>query len=218
MRCEEDVHGADERRHERSRALRSRPRFDEAPRDASGSVRLMHDVVVVGAGCTGMRAAIEAFDTGANVGVVSNCTPRGVIRARRRAASTRRSATPPRTAREARVRHREGLRLPGRPGRDRDPRVRGARRHLPARALGLRLLAERRGHARATAVRRGRFAAHRVLRRHHGPRPHPRALRAAHEAPGAGPARSVRGVLRVAARDRGRRCVSVICWISSAAA
>jgi succinate dehydrogenase / fumarate reductase flavoprotein subunit len=35
----------------------------------------MHDVVVVGAGCAGMRAAIEAFDTGADVGVVSKLHP-----------------------------------------------------------------------------------------------------------------------------------------------
>jgi succinate dehydrogenase/fumarate reductase flavoprotein subunit len=34
-----------------------------------------HDVVVVGAGCAGMRAAIEAFDAGANVGVVSKLHP-----------------------------------------------------------------------------------------------------------------------------------------------
>ena len=35
----------------------------------------MHDVVVVGAGCAGMRAAIEAHDAGANVGVVSKLHP-----------------------------------------------------------------------------------------------------------------------------------------------
>jgi len=35
----------------------------------------MHDVVVVGAGCAGMRAAIEAYDTGADVGVVSKLHP-----------------------------------------------------------------------------------------------------------------------------------------------
>ena len=35
----------------------------------------MHDVVVVGAGCAGMRAAIEAFDAGADVGVVSKLHP-----------------------------------------------------------------------------------------------------------------------------------------------
>jgi succinate dehydrogenase/fumarate reductase flavoprotein subunit len=34
-----------------------------------------HDVLVVGAGCAGMRAAIEAFDTGASVGVISKLHP-----------------------------------------------------------------------------------------------------------------------------------------------
>src|ERR1044071_9287126 len=34
-----------------------------------------HDVVVVGAGCAGMRAAIEAHDAGADVGVVSKLHP-----------------------------------------------------------------------------------------------------------------------------------------------
>jgi succinate dehydrogenase / fumarate reductase flavoprotein subunit len=34
-----------------------------------------HDVLVVGAGCAGMRAAIEAFDAGANVAVVSKLHP-----------------------------------------------------------------------------------------------------------------------------------------------
>ena len=34
-----------------------------------------HDVLVVGAGCAGMRAAIEAFDHGANVGVISKLHP-----------------------------------------------------------------------------------------------------------------------------------------------
>src|ERR1700741_3994141 len=35
----------------------------------------MHDVLVVGAGCAGMRAAIEAHDRGANVGVISKPPP-----------------------------------------------------------------------------------------------------------------------------------------------
>ena len=35
----------------------------------------MHDVLVVGAGCAGMRAAIEAHDTGADVGVISKLHP-----------------------------------------------------------------------------------------------------------------------------------------------
>jgi succinate dehydrogenase / fumarate reductase, flavoprotein subunit len=34
-----------------------------------------HDVVVVGAGCAGMRAAIEAFDAGANVAMISKIHP-----------------------------------------------------------------------------------------------------------------------------------------------
>src|SRR5438034_9165028 len=35
----------------------------------------LHDVVVVGAGCAGMRAAIEAFDAGANVALLSKIHP-----------------------------------------------------------------------------------------------------------------------------------------------
>jgi len=38
-------------------------------------VDTVHDVVVVGAGCAGMRAAIEAFDAGANVAMVSKIHP-----------------------------------------------------------------------------------------------------------------------------------------------
>ena len=34
-----------------------------------------HDVLVVGAGCAGMRAAIEAFDAGANVALLSKLHP-----------------------------------------------------------------------------------------------------------------------------------------------
>jgi len=38
-------------------------------------VEAQHDVLVVGAGCAGMRAAIEAHDGGANVGVISKLHP-----------------------------------------------------------------------------------------------------------------------------------------------
>ena len=38
-------------------------------------VDAMHDVLVIGAGCAGMRAAIEAHDAGANVGVISKLHP-----------------------------------------------------------------------------------------------------------------------------------------------
>jgi succinate dehydrogenase / fumarate reductase flavoprotein subunit len=38
-------------------------------------VEAKHDVLVVGAGCAGMRAAIEAYDAGADVGVISKLHP-----------------------------------------------------------------------------------------------------------------------------------------------
>ena len=152
-----------------------------------------------------MRAAIEAFDTGANVGVVSKLHPTrshsGAAEGGINAALGNSCGGQPG---EARFRHREGVRLPRGSGRDRDPRERSARRHLPARALGLRLLAERRGKARAATVRRGGLTSNGVLGRHHGTRSHPRPLRAADEAPGPGAVARVRGVLRLAARDRGR--------------
>ena len=42
---------------------------------ASEAVDATHDVLVVGAGCAGMRAAIEAFDVGADVAIVSKIHP-----------------------------------------------------------------------------------------------------------------------------------------------
>ena len=42
---------------------------------ASVAVDARHDVLIVGAGCAGMRAAIEAFDAGADVAVVSKIHP-----------------------------------------------------------------------------------------------------------------------------------------------
>jgi succinate dehydrogenase / fumarate reductase flavoprotein subunit len=42
---------------------------------ASIAVEAKHDVLVVGAGCAGMRAAIEAFDAGADVALVSKIHP-----------------------------------------------------------------------------------------------------------------------------------------------
>jgi succinate dehydrogenase/fumarate reductase flavoprotein subunit len=38
-------------------------------------VETSHDVLIVGAGCAGMRAAIEAYDAGADVGVISKLHP-----------------------------------------------------------------------------------------------------------------------------------------------
>jgi succinate dehydrogenase / fumarate reductase flavoprotein subunit len=65
------VHRADERGDERARDVRS----PVEPAKRSGSVLGMHDVVVVGAGCAGMRAAIEAFDAGADVALLSKIHP-----------------------------------------------------------------------------------------------------------------------------------------------
>ncbi len=42
---------------------------------ASLSVEAQHDVLIVGAGCAGMRAAIEAHDTGADVALISKIHP-----------------------------------------------------------------------------------------------------------------------------------------------
>ena len=57
-----------------------------------------HDVVVVGAGLAGMRAAIEASALRASTSASSpSCIPPAATPARPRAASTPRSATPART-------------------------------------------------------------------------------------------------------------------------
>ena len=150
---------------------------------ASVHVEATHDVLVVGAGCAGMRAAIEAYDAGANVGVISKLHP---TRSHSGAAEGGINAALGNAAEDspeiACLRHGQGLRLPRRPGRDRDLHARGARRHLPARALGRVLLAARGRQARAAPVRRRGLAAHGLRRRHHRPRADPGALRAAREA------------------------------------
>lgn len=43
--------------------------------DTVGSVERTHDVLIVGAGCAGMRAAIEAFDAGCDVALLSKIHP-----------------------------------------------------------------------------------------------------------------------------------------------
>ena len=105
-----------------------------------------------------------------------------------------------RLPRGARLRHGQGLRLPRRPGCDRDPLQRGARRRLPARALGRGLLAHGRRPDRPAPVRRRGRAAHRVRGRHHRARPRARPLRAGDEARDP----DVRGVLRLEARHERR--------------
>src|SRR5215213_9057631 len=56
----------------------SRVRVGRAARTRFASVRSVdakHDVLVIGAGCAGMRAAIEAHDAGADVAIVSKLHP-----------------------------------------------------------------------------------------------------------------------------------------------
>ena len=144
---EEDVHGADERGDERSRDVRSRLRSAEARRGdqvASFAVDAVHDVVVVGAGCAGMRAAIEAFDAGADVAMVSKIHP---VRSHSGAAEGGINAALGNASEDDPEKHAfdtvKGSDYLG----DQDAIEilcqRGARRRLPARALGSGLLAQR---------------------------------------------------------------------------
>ena len=73
------------------------------------------------------------------------------------------------------LRHGQGLRLSRRPGLDRDPLPRSARRHLPARALGSRLLPRRGRPAGAASVRCRGLSPHGLRGGHHGPRADPGA-------------------------------------------
>ncbi len=76
------MHAPDERKHDGARSLRqslirgtdARPRR-AGDQVASDEVDAKHDVVVIGAGCAGMRAAIEAFDSGADVAMLTKIHP-----------------------------------------------------------------------------------------------------------------------------------------------
>ncbi len=77
-RNETHVHGPDDCCDERSSCLFTRvvPRLTSSRRSGSVlRVEAKHDVLVVGAGCAGMRAAIEAFDAGADVAMISKIHP-----------------------------------------------------------------------------------------------------------------------------------------------
>ena len=117
----------------------------------------------------------------------------------------------------ARVRHRQGLRLPRRPGRDRDHVPRGARRDPLARARRRHLPPQRHRPPRHARVRRRLAGAHVLRRRHHRPGDPARALRAADEAPRAH--RPLRGVVHDhAAAGRERRAASAASRATSAPA
>ena len=140
-----------------------------------------HDVVVVGAGLAGMRAAIEASRYGADVGVVSKLHPTrshsGAAEGGINAALGNAGEDDP----DKHAFHHQGLGLPGRPGRGPGDVRGGARRHLRAGAHGRRLQPHRGRQDRPAPVRRRRRAAHVLRGRHHRPRPAARALRATGE-------------------------------------
>ena len=101
-----------------------------------------HDVLVVGAGCAGMRAAIEAHDAGADVGVISKLHPTrshsGAAEGGINAALGNAAEDSPETHAFDTVKGSDYL-------GDQDAieifAQRGAGRHLPARELGRVLLA-----------------------------------------------------------------------------
>ena len=204
-RREEDLHGADERGHERPRHVRSRlnlqPRTARIDQVASFAVDAVHDVVVVGAGCAGMRAAIEAFDAGANVAMVSKIHP---VRSHSGAAEGGINAALGNASEDDPEKHAfdtvKGSDYLG----DQDA-IEILCREAPDDVYQLEhwgaVFSRTRGRPhRAAPVRRRRRAENGVRSRHHGPRPDPRPLRAGHEARHP----DVRGVLRVEARHRRR--------------
>ena len=89
---------------------------------------IKHDIVVVGGGLAGMRAAVEAAERGADVAIVSKMHP---VRSHSGAAQGGINAAlgngEEDTPGGARLRLRQGLRLSRRPGRDRGD-VRGRAR------------------------------------------------------------------------------------------
>ena len=103
-----------------------------------------HDVLVIGAGLAGQRAALAAAEEGVSVGIVSRFTPCARTRTPPRAGSTPRSSAEDYLG-VTHLRHGQGIGLPGRPGRDRDhvpggaggdPRPRASRGDLPRNEEG----------------------------------------------------------------------------------
>ena len=85
-----------------------------------------HDVLIIGAGLAGQRAALAAAREGVSVAIMSKVHP---VRSHSVAAAGGINAAISLAGRLAlaRLRHRQGVGLPRRPGRDRDDVPRGAR-------------------------------------------------------------------------------------------
>ena len=110
-----------------------------------------HDVIVVGGGLAGLRAAIEAKRAGVDVAVLSQVHPgrshSGAAQGGINAALANHPDGARRHLGEARVRHGQGRRLPGRPGRRRADDQGRHPGHLRDGPLGLPLQPLRRRHA-----------------------------------------------------------------------
>ena len=128
--------------------------------------------------------------------------PPGALAQQRGAGRHQRGAQPRGLLGVARLRHDQGLRLPGRPGRDRDHVPGGAQRAARPRAPGRDLPPQRGGPARNARLRRRLGGAHLLRRGHHRPGDPARALRAADEVRGGAPLRGV--VHHRAGAGRGR--------------
>ena len=161
-----------------------------------------HDVLVIGAGLAGQRAALAAAEQGVSVGIVSKVHP---VRSHSNAAQGGINAALHEgdSLGVARLRHGQGLGLPRRPGRDRDHVPEAPGGDPPPRAPRRPLPPQRGGQARHPRLRRRLAGAHLLRRRHHRPGDHARPLRAADEVLRRG--RPLRGVLHHRARARRRR-------------
>ena len=131
---------------------------------------LSHDVVVVGAGLAGMRAAIAAHEAGADVALVTKVHP---VRSHSGAAQGGINAALGNETEDNPENHTFDTvkgRLPRRPGRHRDPLRDGPGRDHPARALGRRLQPPREHRQdRPAPVRRRRLPADLLRGRPHRP-------------------------------------------------
>ena len=157
-----------------------------------------------------MRAAIEAFDAGADVAMISKLHPtRSPLRRGRgrhqRGARQRGRGQP----RDPRVRHGQGLRLPRRPGRDRDLHARGARRHLSSSRTGARS-----SRAATTASSRSARSAPPARRAPSTPPTSPATCssRCSTSRSASATSRSTRSSSRGSSSINDGRCQGVICW------
>ena len=168
-----------------------------------------HQLIVVGGGLAGLRAAVEAKAAGLDVAILSQVHPgrshsgaaQGGINAALANHPDGHDDTPEKHAFDTV----KGSRLPGRPGR-RHPDDQGRpRRHLRDGPLGLPVQPLRRRAHRPAAVRRRRVPAHLLRRRQDRPLPAAHARRARLRAPGQDVHRGLRDLAHRRRRPLPRR-------------